>query len=119
MAKQTSAGDLYERVGLEARTVENPDSPADYGNTESTWTEQFACRAGYTHLRGGEDVMAARLSGRHLQVIRVRASSETLVVTTDWRIVDKRNGDVFNIRDVTHDNDRRFIDFLCEKGVVT
>jgi hypothetical protein len=114
-----SAGDLYYRVAFEARTMENPDSPADYGNTESTWVELFSCRAEFIHLRGGEDVMAARLQGRHLQVIRVRASDETDAVTTDNRIVDMRNGDILNIRDVTHDTDRRCIDFLCEKGVAT
>ncbi len=119
MAKTPTSGDLYYRVGFEARLSENPDSPIDYGNTEFTWTEQFAVRAQFIHLRGGEDVMAARLEGRHLQVIRVRASTETLVVTADWRIVDKRNSDIFNIRDVTHNVDRRFIDLLCEKGVAT
>lgn len=119
MAKQPSSGDLYYRVGLEARLSENPDSPADYGTTEFTWTQQFACRAQFIHLRGGEDVMAARLSGTHIQVIRVRASTETLLATTDWRVVDKRNGDIFNIRDVTHGVDRRYIDLLCEKGGAT
>ncbi len=119
MAKKTSAGDLFYSVGMEARVEENPDSPVDYGNTESTWTEQFAVRAAYIHLRGGEAVQAARLAGRHVQVIRVRASTATRTITTDWRAVDKRNGDIFNIRDVTHDNDRRFIDLLAEKGVAT
>jgi len=117
--KRPSAGDLYYRVGFEARVVENPDSPIDYGNTESTWVEQFACRAQFIHLRGGEDVIAARLEGRHLQIIRVRASSETRLVTTDFRVVDKRNSDIFNVRDVTHNVDRQWIDFLVEKGVAT
>lgn len=119
MPRTSSAGGLYFRVGFEVRTVENPDSPADYGNTEAAWVEQFACRAEFIHVRGGEDVMAARLAGRHVQVIRVRASTETLAVTTDWRAVDKRNADVFNIRDVTHTTDRRWVDLLCEKGVAT
>lgn len=119
MAKTPSAGDLYYRVGIEARVAENPDSPIDYGNTENAWVEQFAARAQFIHLRGGEDVMAARLSGKHLQVIRVRSSTSTRTITTDFRVVDKRNGDVFNIRDVTQGVDRQFIDLLCEKGVAT
>lgn len=119
MAKRTSAGDLFYRVGLEVEIEENPDSPIDYGNTVGAWQEQFVVRAGYRHLRGGESVMAARLQGKHLQIIRVRSSVATRTITTDWRVVDKRTGDIFNIRDVTHDVDRQFIDFLAEKGVAT
>ena len=39
MAKTPTSGDLYYRVGFEARLSENPDSPIDYGNTEFTWTD--------------------------------------------------------------------------------
>lgn len=119
MATKPSAGDLYESVSFEKREVGNPDSPADYGNTETTWRCQYSCRAAYQHLRGGETVLAGRLQGRHPQIIRVRASSETREVTTDWRIVDSRSGSVFNIRDVTPTLDRRFIEFLVESGVAT
>lgn len=117
MARRPTAGDLYERVAFEARVSENPDSPVDYGNTESTWAEQFERRAQYIHLRGGETVQAARLEGRHVQVIRVRSDNATRIITTDWRAVDQRTGDVFNVRDVTHTPDRQWIDLLCEKGV--
>lgn len=119
MAKKPSSGQLYYKVGLEKRETGNPDSPADYGNTEDVWTEQFETRAEFIHLRGGEDVMAARLEGRHVQVIRIRASSQSRLVTTDWRVKDKRNNDEFNIRDVTPETNRQFISLLCEKGVAT
>lgn len=119
MAKKPSAGDLYYRVGLQARVLGNPDSPIDYGNTELEWAEQFFTRAQFINVRGREEVLAARLAGTHIQVIRVRASTETLAITTDWRVVDKRNGDEFNIRDVTVETDRQFITLLCEKGVAT
>lgn len=119
MKKPNSAGELYYKVGLQARIEENPDSPVDYGNTVSDWQEQFVVRAGFVHLRGGESVMAGRLQGKHTQVIRVRSSSQTRTITTDWRVVDKRNGDIFNIRDITVETDRQFISLLCEKGVAT
>lgn len=117
MAKRPSAGDLYERVGFEARVEENPDSPVDYGNTEAAWVEQFERRAEYIHLRGGETIQAARLAGRHVQVIKVRSDTATRTVTTDWRAVDKRTGDIFNVRDVTPSKNRQWLDLLCEKGV--
>lgn len=119
MATKPAAGDLYEAVTFEKRETGNPDSPADYGNTETTWRCQFSCRAGYQHLRGGETVLAGRLQGRHPQIIRVRSFAKSRTVTTDWRIVDQRTGTVFNIRDITPTTDRAFIEFLVESGVAT
>lgn len=119
MARKPSSGDLRERVRFDALVEENPDSPIDYGNTESTWAPQFERRANYTHLRGGEAVQAARLEGRHIQVVTVRSDSATRIVSADWRVVDLKTGDIFNVRDVTPTRgaENQFIDFLCEKGV--
>lgn len=113
MAKKLGAGDLYYRVAFDRR-AEVDDG---YGNTVSDWVEQFQCRAAYHHLRGGESVMAGRLQGRHAQIIVVRASSQTRQVSTDWRVRDARNGEIFNIRDVTAETDRALISMLCERGV--
>ena len=113
MADKIGAGDLYYRVAFDKR-AEVDDG---YGNTVSDWAEQFQCRAGYRHLRGGESIMAGRLQGKHAQVIIVRVSSQTRQVTTDWRVRDARTGDIFNIRDVTAETDRMFLSFLCERGV--
>lgn len=107
------AGDLVERVTFDRKGTASDGA----GGTTTAWTEQFTCRAGYTHLRGGETVIAARLEGTHVQVIRVRRSTETDAVTTDWRIRDTRSGEIFNVRDVTPTRDRQWLDFLCERGV--
>ncbi len=113
MTKHFGAGDLYECVGFE-----QPQTGSDGGGgVLAGFVERFTVRAGYIHLRGGESVMAARLAGRHTQVIRVRASSGTKQVTRDWQIVDKRAGTVFNIRDITPSTDRAWLDFLAESGV--
>lgn len=118
MAKRPSAGDLYQRVAFDQRVTGNPDSPADYGNTVDEWEEQFQTRAAFIHLRGGESVMASRLAGRHTQVIRVRASSQTREITTEWRARDARAGTIFNVRDITlNEDDRAFLDILVESGV--
>lgn len=114
-----NAGNLYHRVGFEQRVTANPDSPDDYGNTVDVWLEAFESRAEFIHLRGGESVMAERLTGEHFQIIRVRASTNTLSVAADWRVVDQRNGDIYNVRDVTVLEDRQWIDLLCQKGVAT
>lgn len=113
VANKISAGDLYYRVAFDERS----DVADGMGNTRADWVEIFQCRAAYRHLRGGETVLAGRLEGRHVQVIWVRASSETRQVTTDWRVRDARSGTHFNIRDITHETDRQWISMLVEKGV--
>lgn len=113
MAKRPSAGDLYYHVAFEKQG--SGDDGA--GGRMTAWAEQFRCRAAFHHLRGTETVLAARLEGTHTQVIRVRASTQSRAVTSDWRIRDVRTGDLFNIRDVEPQVDRQYISFLCQKGV--
>lgn len=108
------AGTLKERVSFAARNGQDDG----YGNPVSGWVEQFQDAAEYKHLRGGETVIAARLENRHPQVVRVRASTATRRVTSDWRITDVRTSVQYAIRDVTASTDRKWIDFLCERGVV-
>lgn len=108
-----AAGKLFFSVAFDKKGAASDGA----GGTTTVFAEQFSCRAAYLHLRGGENVQAARLEGQHPQVIQVRASSKTLGVTSDWRIRDKRTGEVFAIRDITPGLDRQFIDFLCQKGV--
>lgn len=113
----SGAGSLKERVAFDLRTEDNPDSPVDFGNVVSVWDEQFICAAEYIHLRGSETVMAGRLQGRHVQVVRVWASAVTRAVETDWRVRDVRTGEEYAIRDVTVTPDGRWVDFLVESGV--
>ncbi|PRD42175.1 head-tail adaptor protein [Phyllobacterium phragmitis] len=115
MTKQISAGDLYYRVALDKR--ENANDGA--GNTIGKFVEQFQCRAAYRHLRGGESVMASRLTGKHLQVVIVRETSLTRQITAGWQLRDVHAGKSFNVRDVTQEVDRAFISLLCESGVAT
>ena len=128
MARDSNAGQLFHHVALD-RQVTGSDGA---GGTVTGWEEQFQCRAGYIHLKGGETVMAGRLEGTHTQIIRVRSSAGTRAITTDWRVRDMRDGEwengvpdgtwtgpLFNIRDITPRADRAFLDLLCQKGVAT
>lgn len=113
MAKLRSAGDLYYRFAFDKRV----DQQDGYGNTKGEWQEQFQRRAGLTHIRGGEAVMADRLQGQHTQIVFVRACSETRLITSDWRARDVRTGAVFNIREVKATTDRKWVDLLMQSGV--
>ncbi|WP_184468477.1 head-tail adaptor protein [Rhizobium esperanzae] len=109
-----AAGALRERVSFAVRNEQDDG----FGNTVAGWVEQFQDAAEYTHLRGGESVIAARLENRHPQIIRVRAGAATRRVTAEWRITDMRSGAEYAIHDVTASTDNKWIDFLCERGVV-
>ena len=101
-------------------TFQSPFETEDgLGGREDGWTDAFTVRAGYTRLRGTEAVMAARLEGRQPTVIRVRASADTRRIDTDWRAIDTRSGEIFNIRSVIETDDRRWIDITGESGVAT
>lgn len=112
-SKTVNAGSLFYAVAFDKRGAASDGA----GGTTAAFEEQFTTMAALTHLRGGEGVQAARLEGRHVQIVRVRATARTRAVTTDWRVRDTRTGDAFNIRDVEPSLDRQWIDFMCEKGV--
>lgn len=112
----TGAGELLERVTFSARGVAVDDG---YGNVESTFSDRFTAAARIRPRLGGEEVMAARLQGKNLATITVRYSSNTVQITTDWRAIDTRTGDIWNVRSppINPDERKQFLEILCEKGV--
>ncbi|PWR24568.1 head-tail adaptor protein [Zavarzinia aquatilis] len=122
----TGAGDLVRRVAFDARDVLDDG----FGNGVETWQQRLVCRAGFTFLRGGESVIAARLEGRQPIVVRVRASSSTRQIGADWRMRDLRAGawaadaggaywagPVYAVRSVIPSPDRQWLDIMVESGV--
>lgn len=93
------------------------ESASSYGIVAGDYSEQFRRAARIRPLVGGEPVIAQRLTGVQPVVIRVRSDDETRDVTTAWKIVDVRSLAAYNIRAVTPDEKRRWIDFLVEKNV--
>lgn len=108
-----TSGNLKHRFRFEQRS----DVDDGYGNTKGAWVAVFTYAAGRRFLRGGETVQAARLEGRQPVVLTIRSSAASRAVTTDWRCVDARTGEIYNIRTVNPTEDRKYIDFICESGV--
>jgi head-tail adaptor len=73
----TRAGELNHRIAFAKREQVNPDSPADLGNTEGVFVEQFQVFAEVRAKFGGEAVTAARLTGQQPVTITVRQNSKT------------------------------------------
>jgi hypothetical protein len=116
------AGDLRSLVGFYQRQTVTGDP--DYGNDQSEFPDVpvFTCSANIKPRLGGEDVLAARLTGVNLVNITVRKSPSAVQVDTAWRIKDQRSGVIYNIRSIIDpaehlaDHDK-FLEMLCEKGV--
>jgi SPP1 family predicted phage head-tail adaptor len=85
----TAAGDLKWRVQFDKpASVDDP-----YGGTKNNkWTEQFSRAAEITPLKGGEPVMAQRLTGTQPVMLKVRFDSLTRTIASDWRAVEMLNG---------------------------
>ncbi|ULK98845.1 head-tail adaptor protein [Bradyrhizobium sp. I71] len=112
----TGAGELRHRVAFDRR--ESADD--GYGNTQADYVQQFVVWAGVKARFGGEEVMAARLSGQQPVTITVRRSSQTAQIKPDWRARDARTGEIYNIRSIADPTDRSaFLELLCQKGVAT
>lgn len=109
------AGLMNERFRFEKRG----DVVDGYGNFQGAWEDQFTVSGWRQDLRGGETVMAARLTGRQPAILTIYNSIQARAITTDWRAVDVRNGDVWNIRSISRDEDRACLEFLCERGVAS
>jgi SPP1 family predicted phage head-tail adaptor len=110
---QTGAGLLAESVAFDKRTDEVDDS----GNYVGAWVEQFATRAQFIWLRGGEAVNAERLQSRQPLIVRIRKSAAALLVDADYRIRNMRTGHEYQIRTVTPDVSRGMVDIMAEAGV--
>lgn len=93
----------------------NPDAEG----SQDGWLPGFTTNAGYDRMRGGEEVQGRRLQGVQPTIVTVRNYPDTARVMTDWRIVDERTGEVFNIRSRELTDDRSHWQFLTESGVAT
>lgn len=98
------------------------DSPVSVGNGQGGqrqgWKEQFQSRAHIRFLRGGETVIAARLSGTQPVVVTIPNHEAARAVTTEWRIRDARTGTIYNIRtNPVQSDDRRWLEITAESGV--
>lgn len=110
------AGDLSWRIRFE-RPVSGDDGG---GGVHDGFEPAFTVWAGMFNAGGSEAVQAARLEGRNLVRVRIRASGQTREITTDWRLIDTRSGDVWNIREVDPISEARaFVLLRCEKGVAS
>lgn len=119
-----TASDLRSRVGFHKKTTAPPSNP-DYGESgegEFSDTPEFVCAANIRPRLGGEAILAARLTGVEHATITVRQSSDTRLVTTDWKVVDQHTDLAYNIRSIIDPDQNTprqgaMFELLCQAGV--
>lgn len=122
-----NAGRMRERVAFD----ENTGATGSLGGTTVAWIERHRCRAQWIYQRGDEAVQAARLAGRKVYKIKVRACVATRALTPGCRMRDLRRGlpsgvpgdtlpgNRWNIREVDAITDRQWVYLTVEGEVVT
>jgi SPP1 family predicted phage head-tail adaptor len=111
----TSAGAMREVIRLQER--EEFDDGA--GNTYGEWVDRATVPARIRSLKGSETVLAGRLQGVQPIVVTIRNGGDAAVVNTEWRAVNDRTGEPYNIRSIIRDERGAWIDLLVEAGVAT
>lgn len=109
---------LLERIQIERRGAGGDDLR---GNENTGWAPLGpVLRATIQESGGGEAVMAAKLQGRQMCVVHVRATNLTRSIVTSDRIRDMTNARDLKIRSVPAANRTTgYISIVCEAGVAT
>ena len=106
----TSAGQLRDKVRFEQRGLDaNGDRLGDWDEDNG-----LTRSARIVFRRGSEAVLQQRLQGVQPVDITIRSDAATRLITTDWRAVDTRSGQTFNIIAITPDEGRAYITLLAE-----
>ncbi|NEI48652.1 head-tail adaptor protein [Rhizobium leguminosarum] len=118
MTDTRGAGKLRQKLLFQRRAIVDDGM----GNEQSgDFATIFTAAAELIPLKGGEPVLAARLSGVQPFIIKIRGCSAARGVTPAWRAVDARNpAKLFNITAaVDPDNKNAWLDIMATQGVAT
>ncbi|MCR6498416.1 head-tail adaptor protein [Shinella sp. CPCC 101442] len=118
MAKKPNSGALRVKLHFQVRPLVDDGR----GNEQSgDWETKFTDFAELIPLRGGEPVLAARLTGVQPYIVRVRSHTASREVTPSWRAIDARNSRrELNIRSVSDpDQTNAWLDMMVDDGVAT
>lgn len=83
------------------------------GDLIGAWRTLFETRARLQNIRGGETVMAERLEGNQPVIITIHWQSAAASLTTADRVVDARSGQIYDIKNITPDEWRKWVDVLA------
>ncbi|MGQ2971833.1 head-tail adaptor protein [Brevundimonas mediterranea] len=86
----------------------------EYNSPVGVWVTFATVAARVRYMRGGESVLAQRLTGVQPVVVTVRSTASTRDIKLSDRAIDTRTGDALNIESLAPDERGAFIEILCE-----
>lgn len=105
-------GKLTERVDLQIRSSEKDAA----GEQLNSWVSVGLRRAEIVHLSGNEFLTAKGAGSEVTTKINLRYDPVTQQAAPSLRIVDQRNGDIYDIQSVIpHKSSKQFIECLCKR----
>lgn len=111
----TGAGDLRECIEFQQRGMEDDG----FGNVTPSgpYATVFTAAARRVILKGGETVMASRLTGVQTVVFTIRYQQAAIdAVDNTWQLRDARKGTLYNVKSVEPDPAYAWVTILAEKG---
>lgn len=92
-------------IHLDARaTFQRPERGRDqHGNIIEGWQDMHMATAGIRYLRGGEDVMAARLQSKMPAIVTVRNCAAARKITSEWRVTIRERSGIERLFDLKED----------------
>lgn len=101
-------------------TIQRDEAAPDWSGHpgDPDWKDKFTVWGGIQFMRGGESVIAARLTARQPAILTTRDSAQARTIGPADRVKNARTGEIFNIREqprASRDN-RGFLEFLVEAG---
>ena len=113
MAKNSpTAQELDRRVAFDERSAADDG----YGNGEGDFAERFEVWVALRSRGGSEAVVAARLEGRNILGVYLRATLQTRQIKSDWRMRDLLNGDSYAVKIVDATTDRQWVYLEVQTG---
>ncbi|MBZ9888123.1 head-tail adaptor protein [Mesorhizobium sp. BR1-1-3] len=108
------AGKLDRRYRF-FRRVEQDDG---HGNTVAEFVFQFEMAGNRKYLRGGESVMASRLTAKTPAILTIRNCINARLVQPEWQVEDARTGETFQVKESPQESDSRgYVEMLVMSGV--
>lgn len=108
-----AAGKLKTRASFERRALD------DQADRLGDWTVEFERDGDLIYLRGGEGVLAERLSGRQPAVLTLRDEDCMQSLNTDWRgFLTDQPSQTFGVisREPSREKGPRFVDVVIVFG---
>lgn len=108
-----SIGQLRKRVYFTAakRTVDGG------GGATLTWAPVLTVWGALTPERGREALAAGRLESASMAILKIRSGIEARAIDPAWRATI--DGVDYQLRSITEDPRRKFMEIVIERGVAT